>query len=74
MNQQNLASAIQKNLEIIKNEARSTKSGEEAEEVDPSTLIKDLPKANTSGDSFEFSANRLFFDDIYFRNSKLIRM
>lgn len=77
MNEQDLSLAIQKNLELIKNETSKLnphQNEQDNEEKEDRELINDLPKARSSGEFFEFSANRMFFNDIYFRNSKLIRM
>lgn len=78
MSNDRLFEAISKNLEIIKKEAVDKVKGEgddkKEKEENPVELLSRLPKLNQSKGDFEFSANRMFFDDVYFRNSRLIKM
>lgn len=69
MSQDPLAEAISKNLEIIKQETKH-----ETDEQSPDEILSRAPKLGQPRGDFDFSANRLFLDDVYFRNSKLIRM
>ena len=72
---------IMRNLKQIKKE--STSKGDDAEETvvdenvefkeindNPDELVKYLPKFNQT--TFDYEANRYYFDEIYFKNSKLI--
>lgn len=72
-----LSEAISKNLALIKREAteeEAKKEGDEDEE-NPIDLINRIPSINPSTrGEFDFSANRTFFDDVYFKNSRLIKM
>jgi hypothetical protein len=70
---------IIRNLKQIKKESE----GDVAEEAvvdenvefkemndNPDELVKNLPKFNQT--TFDYEANRYYFDEIYFKNSKLI--
>lgn len=85
MSADRLSEVISKNLEIIKKQAKNEPSegkeesnggdGDDNQEETPTDLVQKLPKLNRliCGE-FVFSDNRVFFDDVYFRNSKLIKM
>ena len=80
-----LENAILRNLEKIRD--LSSEGDKEAQmnskqEVDskdfkddPDELIKTLPKMeNFVGSAFNFESRKQFLDEIYFKNSKLIKM
>lgn len=81
-----LAAAITKNLEIIKKDTNISNEdinekinndddeGDEDGQQDDKLVLGQLTRLSQPKGDFEFSANRLFFDDLYFRNSRLIQM
>lgn len=75
MEHKNLSEAISKNLQIIKKESLSNDNENLSDPIDnPNDLLSELPKIPSSKSEFEYCANRSFFDEIYFKNSKLITM
>lgn len=82
MSEQNrLSEAIFKNLEKIKKDSKQQQNSKEEnadqkeESGDPDEMVLgQLTRLSQPKGDFEFSANRLFFDDVYFRHSRLIRM
>ena len=86
MESNELKNAILSNLELIKNNSissqlRQVKSDSVKEEEveqssqindDPDELVKSLPKFTQT--TFDYAAKQFYFDDIYFRNSKLINL
>lgn len=84
-NTENIENAIYKNLELLVKE-QSLFAGEDD---NPDDLVKELSKLNQTDNQeikienkekqkqnqdFDFLSKKNFFDEIYFKNSKLIKM
>ncbi len=64
------------NLQILKNELNEEKkdSVNEQEEEEPISIEKLPVFEKILNTHFDFESKRFYFDDIYFSNSKIIRM
>jgi hypothetical protein len=86
MESSELKNDILRNLEQIKKDAVSSMSSDIKEEIvedkreplaeemndNPDDLVKCLPKFNQT--TYDYDAKRYYFDEIYFKNSKLITL
>jgi hypothetical protein len=71
--------AVLANLKKLKEE--STAGGSLIENTDlvtiednPDDLVKEIPKFRAKDEEFDYSVKRSFFDEVYFRDSKLLKM
>lgn len=74
---ENIEKSIIKSLELIKREQNDecVEKPILKQDDDPDILINDLSELNQSHNSeFDFIKNRSFFDDTYFKYSKLFKM
>lgn len=66
---------ILSNLNILKDSAKNEQK-DDAEEVEEEAIsVEKLPIfENIAKTNFDFESKRFYFDEIYFQNSKLIKM
>lgn len=73
--EKSLESSVLTNLKILKNELNEEKKDSVEEQEQEAISIEKLPIfENISNTHFDFESKKFFFDDIYFANSKIIRM
>ena len=74
MEEKEIESVILRNLAQIKEDA--TTSNEATVEDNPDELIKEMPSINLQqrDEEFDYLSKKAFFDEIYFKDSRLIKM
>ena len=73
--EKSLESSVLTNLKILKNELNEDKIDSVEEQEQEAISIEKLPVfENISNTHFDFESKKFYFDDIYFANSKIIRM
>ena len=69
--------SVFQSLNIIKQQQKFDKKNDENDDDSPDALLNELSKLNQSkSDSkeFDYVQNKAYFDDTYFKNSKLFKM
>lgn len=56
------------------NKLKPQKEDKNEEEIKPDDLIKDLGKFSNQPSHFDFESKRSYFDEVYFKNSKLFKI
>jgi hypothetical protein len=74
-NDTEIANVILSNLKKLKeeSEAASEARDDTIAEDNPDDLVKEIPKFRVKDEEFDYFAKKSFFDEIYFKDSKLFK-
>jgi hypothetical protein len=72
-NEAEIENVILSNLKKLKEES-NVGADDHVTEDNPDDLVKEIPKFRVKDDEFDYFSKKSFLDEIYFKDSKLLKM